>query len=86
MQNACQSFWQSLLYFPLVGNIIQYQLRGLFHADRRIHDQFIVSGIAPAFAGDVPVIGRSCLVGAADIAFSSTQILLKEARLIFVPS
>ena len=38
-----------------------------------IHRQFIVFGIAPAAAGDVPVIRRPRLVGVADIAFCLPQ-------------
>lgn len=46
--------------------ILYNQFCGFFQTHRRIHRQLIVSGIAPAFAGDMPVIGGSGLVGAED--------------------
>lgn len=47
--------------------------RRFFQSRGGIHRQLIVFGIAPAAAGDVPVIRRPRLVGVADIAFCLPQ-------------
>ena len=61
------------LCFPMAGDILQNDVSRFLHAHRGVHRQLVVPGVAPAPAGDVPVVRGPGPVRAANVALGLAE-------------